>query len=175
LSYTGGGLAFDRAGNLYETMYNDNTVVKFTPGGVMSVFASDGLDGPAALAFDAAGNLYVGNTNIATIEKFTPDGVGSVFANVGSEAIAFDSAGNLYTPYGDSIWKFTPSGVGSAFAPVVGGQVMGLAFTDDAGVPLPLPIPEPGFLGALAIAAAMALRPTLLRRIRQSRSCRSMV
>jgi hypothetical protein len=45
------GLAFDSAGNLYASNYNDNTIEKFTPGGVGSVFANTGLSNPTFLAF----------------------------------------------------------------------------------------------------------------------------
>ena len=73
------GLAFDAAGNLYAGLSN-NTIERFTPGGVGSVFAS-GLNEPYGLAFDTAGNLYVANfVSSDTIEQFTPGGVGSVFA-----------------------------------------------------------------------------------------------
>ena len=57
--------------------------MKFTPGGVGSVFASTGLSTPTGLAFDASDNLYVANFGNSTIAKFTPGGVGSVFANTG--------------------------------------------------------------------------------------------
>ena len=47
-------LAFDITGNLYAVNYGDNTIERFTPGGVGSVFASTGLSGPAGLAFEPA-------------------------------------------------------------------------------------------------------------------------
>ena len=77
------GLAFDSAGNLYAANYGANTIEKFTPGGVGSVFANTGLNSPIGLAFDSAGNLYAANYGANTIEKFTPGGVGSVFASSG--------------------------------------------------------------------------------------------
>src|ERR1051326_1622166 len=83
---------------IYVANFSNNTIEKFTSGGVGSVFANTGLNGPAGLAFDSAGNLYAANSN-NTIEKFTPGGVGSVFANTGlnsPEGLAFDSSGNLY-------------------------------------------------------------------------------
>ena len=52
--------------------YGANTIEKFTPGGVGSVFATTGLNGPIGLAFDSAGNLYAANASNNTIEKFTP-------------------------------------------------------------------------------------------------------
>ncbi len=60
----------------------NNTIVKFTPGGVGSVFASAGLSTPTGIAFDSTGNLYSANDGNNTILKFTPSGIGSVFASV---------------------------------------------------------------------------------------------
>jgi DNA-binding beta-propeller fold protein YncE len=60
---------------LYVANTGNNTIVKFTSGGVASVFANSGLDNPVGLAFDSAGNLYVANAgNSNTIMKFTPSG-----------------------------------------------------------------------------------------------------
>ncbi|HEV2714233.1 MAG TPA: hypothetical protein VGU64_03135, partial [Terriglobales bacterium] len=50
-------LAVDHSGNLFLTAPNDNSILKFSPNGTKSTFAS-GVEG--ALAFDAAGNLFVG-------------------------------------------------------------------------------------------------------------------
>jgi len=127
------GVAFDSAGNLYVANYYGNAIEKFTPGGVGSVFASTGLDGPEALAFDSAGNLYVANYYSSTIEKFNPGGVGSSFASglSGPIGLAFDSAGNLYVSnyYSNAIEKFTPGGIGSTFFTTSGPNGnYGLAF-----------------------------------------------
>ena len=164
-----GGLAFDRAGNLYVADQGSNQIVEYTPNfDVRSVFASSGLDRPEGLAFDSAGNLYVANSASNTIEKFTPDGVGSVFASSGLNlplGLAFDSAGNLYAVNQEdhNIERFTPDGLGSVFASGLNGPQY-LAFTDDAGVPLPLPIPEPGFLGLVAMGLLTVCAPRKWRR-----------
>jgi len=112
-----------RADILYVANYSDNTIEKFTAGGVASVFASTGLSAPFGLAFDNAGNLYASNAsyNNNTIEKFTPGGVASVFASTGLNGpfgLAFDSVGNLYAAnlVDNTIEKFTPGGVASVFA-----------------------------------------------------------
>jgi hypothetical protein len=76
------GLAFDASGNLYVANDGTNTIERFTPGGVGSLFASTGSSSPGGLAFDSSGNLYATLTN-NTIERFTPGGVGSLFANMG--------------------------------------------------------------------------------------------
>jgi hypothetical protein len=59
-------------------------IVKFTPNGVESTFATD-LDFPRGVAFDRSGNLFVAQRGLVAppgaILKFTPDGVGTVFAS----------------------------------------------------------------------------------------------
>ena len=52
-------IAFDAQGNLFVANSAGNTIVKFTPDGVDSIFADadDGLLTPIAVAFDTVGNL----------------------------------------------------------------------------------------------------------------------
>lgn len=115
-----GGLAFDRAGNLFVAAGGiPGRILKFTPSGEMSVFAS-GLSLPGALAFDGAGNLYVTENSGDTggISKFTPDGSKSAFGSYsGMEqgivyGLAFSLEGNLYaTTGGHSISTAASSGL----------------------------------------------------------------
>jgi sugar lactone lactonase YvrE len=128
------GRASALPGDLYVANWYNNTIEKFTPGGVGSVFANTGLSSPYALAFDNSANLYVANYGNSTIEKFTPGGVGSVFATttVRPYALAFDAAGNLYAAsLSSTIQKFAPNGVGSVFVNDIANP-SGLAF-DSAG------------------------------------------
>jgi sugar lactone lactonase YvrE len=68
------GLAFDAAGNLFVASLNTNTVLRFTPQGVQSTFAS-GMVKPNGLAFDTSGNLYVSEyVQSGRILKFPPSG-----------------------------------------------------------------------------------------------------
>ncbi len=125
------------AQTLYVSDAANNTVVKLTPGGTSTVFASTGLSYPTGLAFDTAGNLYVASEYGNSILKFTPSGMSTVFANAGLNApngLAFDAAGNLYAANsGDNtIVKFTPDGVGTVFASTGLSFPVGLAF-DAAG------------------------------------------
>ena len=160
------GLAFDSAGNLYAANTGSNTIEKFTLGGVGSVFASTGLDVPTGLAFDREGNLYAANYGLShTIEKFTPDGTGSVFANniTNPTALAFDSTGNLYVAENSGVLvKLTPDAQFRSFPGFV-TNLEGLAFTDDAGVPLRLAnqpgvVPEPStWLTGVALSCVALL------------------
>jgi sugar lactone lactonase YvrE len=116
-------LVLDKAGNLYVANSAGNTIVKFTPDGVGTVFADedDGLNTPIDLVFDTAGYLYVSNadgggpTTNGRVLKFTPGGISSVFAGTGfntAYGLAFDREGNLYVSNLDSntIEKFSPIG-----------------------------------------------------------------
>jgi sugar lactone lactonase YvrE len=104
-------LAFDRFGNLFASTesgaVNDpsNVVMKFTPNGVGSTFASNLGNYPRGLAFDRGGNLFVAEVGeelnpphtLGDILKFTPNGTQTVFAvmpspaayNAGPEWLAF--------------------------------------------------------------------------------------
>jgi len=148
------GLAFDRAGNLFVSYEGPNSIEEFTAGGSGSPFAVSSLGvSPYGLAFDSQTNLYVANAARNTIYKFTPAGSGSLFAGTGLNqptGIAFDSAGNLYAANsGDNtIEKFTTNGVPSVFASGLSGRPQFLAFTTDAGQPLPLLTLQRPFLKA---------------------------
>jgi sugar lactone lactonase YvrE len=126
------GMAFDRNGNLYVAV--GNSVMKYGPNGVGSVFANV----PTwALAFDTAGNLFTANDH--SVQKITPAGVVSTFATFTTPGLsqplglAFDSSGNLFVSniQTSTITKFAPDGTGSLFAGSVSGA-LGLAF-DSAG------------------------------------------
>jgi len=109
-----------RASVLYAQYLDSHlvgSIIKFTPDGVGSVFASIPTANYANdIASDSAGNLYVG-TRMSTIEKITPNGVVSDFATptvwangVGDSAIAFDNTNNLYLQQCRWIEKFSPTG-----------------------------------------------------------------
>jgi len=130
----GFGLAFDSMGNLFAADASDETIFKFTPAGMRSVFAGPSAflpnQGPIGLAFNSAGNLLVStsdNTN-GQIFEFAPNGAETTFATGltnNPRGLAFDSVGNLFvaevgpTGPGD-ILKFTPGGVETVFAAPVG-------------------------------------------------------
>ena len=143
---------------LYVANISSNTIVKFTPGGVGSVFATTILPDSYGLAFDSAGNLYVSspvyNSGNGGIEKFTTAGVGSSFASLQFPgSLAFDSAGNLYVAnYGNNtIQQFSSTGTDlGVFADSSDGLngPLGLAFG---------PVPEPTSAALLLGSGAMLL------------------
>jgi len=86
-------LAFDRFGDLFASTESglmsdpSNVVMKFTPNGVGTPFATDLDRYPRGLAFDRVGNLFVAQVGIdpnpgGNILEFTPNGNGTVFTVV---------------------------------------------------------------------------------------------
>ena len=55
------GLAFDGAGNLYVSDGGTKSILKVTPGKVVSTFAT-GFNNPLGMVFDSSGNLYVADS-----------------------------------------------------------------------------------------------------------------
>ena len=117
-------LAFNSSGDLFETDYHSGNIYKYTPGGVLSIFATV-TPAPQALAFDRAGNLFVGTgygSGNESITEITPEGTQSTFATGLSyiAGLAFNSAGDLFEADGGSgnIYEYTPVGARSTFASV---------------------------------------------------------
>src|SRR5258708_38805987 len=90
-------LAFDRGGNTYIAVFEDNMVFRVGRDGIINIYAGNGLntrsgDGglavnaslftPSAIAVDASGNLY-SSTLGGVIRKVTPDVIISTFSGNG--------------------------------------------------------------------------------------------
>ncbi|CAN5438497.1 hypothetical protein BH18VER2_BH18VER2_04300 [soil metagenome] len=116
------GAAFAAPGDLYVAengMVVGNSIVKFTPDGARSTFAS-GFVTPAGMAFDRLSNLYVADGGDATIYKVGQTGEKTPFASgfQGLAGLAFDSAGNLFAaePGAGIISKLESDGTRTTFA-----------------------------------------------------------
>jgi ELWxxDGT repeat protein len=98
--YHPGGIGLDRGGNAYVADYENHTIRKVTPLGVVTTLAgSAGLtnstDGqgtaarfnhPADATADSSGNVYVADTWNHTIRKIAPDGLVTTFAGLAGTA-----------------------------------------------------------------------------------------
>lgn len=129
------GVAVDSSDNVFAASAGDQTIYKFTPAGVRTVFVGPAAftapQGPIGLTFDSSGNLFASaaeSSGNGEILKFAPDGTKTVFATGltnNPRGMAFDSDGNLFvaevppTTTGD-ILKFTPAGVMTVFASGIG-------------------------------------------------------
>lgn len=116
------GMVFDDAGNLFVADFDNGStggwVVKITPGGQSSIFAT--IHNPDAIARDAAGNLYVGEYFNLKIDKIAPDGtVSTLVSGIGGPGnvtnrltmLYMDTDGTLYVGMlglGGTIYKIAP-------------------------------------------------------------------
>lgn len=75
------GLAIDKAGNLYASMYAGTTVTKITKTGQTSIFMN-GMASPNGLAFGPDGSLYVPSVAGHRITKATVQGDTAFYMNV---------------------------------------------------------------------------------------------
>jgi streptogramin lyase len=114
------GMAVDAFGNLFvsrkskNSNASDGVILKFTPDGKSSVFASN-VSHPKGLAFDSLGNLYLAYPDRDAILKFTPNGKRTTFASGlrNPLRLAFKPSGNLFVtdPAANAIFEISPSGV----------------------------------------------------------------
>ena len=94
------GLAFDAAGNLYESQYYENKVRRITPDGIITTVAGNGragfsgdgglatsamLNKPYGIAIDNDGNLLIADLNNGRVRKVSSDGrITTIAGNGGS-------------------------------------------------------------------------------------------
>ncbi len=102
------GVAVDGSGNLYVADYNNHTIRKVTPAGVVTTLAgsagspgsADGtgsaarFNGPSGVAVDGSGNLYVADRSNHTIRKVTPAGVVTTLAGSAESSGAANGTGS---------------------------------------------------------------------------------
>ena len=98
------GIVVDALGDVFVSDFvggasgeTDDSIIKITPQGVQSVFAS-GLTDPRALALDSAGDLFVQPYLSDNLLRFNPQGQMTQIQGAGDNAstLTFDGSGNLF-------------------------------------------------------------------------------
>jgi secreted PhoX family phosphatase len=114
------GVAVDGSGNVYVADYNNDTIRKVTPAGVVTTLAgspgvigsADGtgsaaqFNSPQGVAVDGSGNVYVADSGNSTIRKVTPAGVVTTLAGsagVNGSADGTGSAARFNSPAGVAV------------------------------------------------------------------------
>jgi subtilisin-like proprotein convertase family protein len=133
------GLAFDRAGNLFEGDQFSGNIYEFPAGGGARITVASGLNQPGVIAINAAGDLFV-NIGGTSIYKFAP-GPGGAFTQStfvsglnGAGGVVFDKEGDLFVGVSNGggatsgdIIKITPNGVETIYASGLNQPTGGLA------------------------------------------------
>lgn len=110
------GLAWDAAGNLYVSSYNEKFVNKFSPSGAdLGKFISSNLAGPTNIWFEANGDLMVIDYNGAAVKRFDSNGnyLGIFISNLPKgEGVDFLPNGNMIIGCGgsSSVRIYDPNG-----------------------------------------------------------------
>lgn len=145
------GIAINSVGDLFVANSWGQTILRMTPTGATSVFAT-GLSA-WDLAFDSNGNLFDADFGSGNIYEFSANGTRTTFASglIHPAGLAFDSLGDLFvSDYGNgNIYEYTTNGIRSTFA--TGSdyeQPVGLAFQT-------VPEPAVSWLTAGAVLACI--------------------
>jgi DNA-binding beta-propeller fold protein YncE len=136
--YGASGNAIDNEGNLLQSNFYGNSIIKIDRKGQAKPFVTSGLSGPVGIAVDKkTGDVYVANCRDNSIAKVAADGTVSPFAK--SElfkcpnGISFDRDGNLYVVNfrDNKMLKIDPKGVVTLFATISEKGLGHLCFKED--------------------------------------------
>jgi sugar lactone lactonase YvrE len=136
--YGASGNAIDNEGNLLQSNYYGNSIIKIDRKGQAQPFVTSGLSGPVGIAVNSqTGDVYAANCRGNSITKIGKDGTGSAFAKSDlftcPNGISFDHEGNLYVVnYRDNrMLKINPQGLVTPFATISKKGLGHLCFRKD--------------------------------------------
>ena len=122
-----GGVAVDKAGNVYIADSYNHRVRKVGLDGVIRTVAGNGISGqtgdgglatdaslnhPGGVAADSSGNIFIADTGNGAIRRVGPDGMITRLLGGFTDptGVAVDAAGSIYIADGDSVFKSGPGG-----------------------------------------------------------------
>jgi sugar lactone lactonase YvrE len=136
--YGAPGNAIDKQGNLLQSNFYGDSIIKIDRKGQAKAFVTSGLSGPVGIAINKqTGDVYVANCRGNSISKITPDGAVSLFAKSDlfrcPNGLSFDRDGNLYVVnFRDNrMFKIDPKGNVTLFATVSEKGLGHLCFRED--------------------------------------------
>src|SRR5439155_8815866 len=136
--YGASGNAIDHEGNLLQSNFYGDSIIKIDRKGQMQPFVTSGLSGPVGIAINKqTGDVYVANCRGNSIAKIATDGTVSSFAKSDlfscPNGISFDREGNLYVVnFRDSkMLKVDPKGIVTPFATISEKGLGHLCFKED--------------------------------------------
>src|SRR5438045_4318076 len=136
--YGASGNAIDKQGNLLQSNFYGDSIIKIDRKGQAKAFVTSGLSGPVGIAINKqTGDVYVANCRGNSIAKIATDGTVSSFAKSDlfscPNGISFDREGNLYVVnFRDSkMLKVDPKGIVTPFATISEKGLGHLCFKED--------------------------------------------
>src|SRR5438552_4713699 len=136
--YGASGNAIDHEGNLLQSNFYGDSIIKIDRKGQAQPFVTSGLSGPVGIAINKqTGDVFVANCRGNSIAKIATDGTVSSFAKSDlfscPNGISFDREGNLYVVnFRDSkMLKVDPKGIVTPFATISEKGLGHLCFKED--------------------------------------------
>lgn len=123
------GIAFDSAGNLFVANSGAGNILKFTPAGSVSVFAS-GLNAPTSIAIYPGENVFSAKPMALANPVIQTNGIQLNLTEPAGLSFTALAATNLSTPASNWVQIGTFTALPTSFTPYITGQSVHYQFTD---------------------------------------------
>ena len=124
--YGASGNAVGPRGELYQSSFNGNAIVRIERDGTMATWVDEGLNGPVGISVAPDGGLFVANCSGQDVLRVAPDRTVRTFASgelfACPNGITRDDRGDLYVVnFGNThVVRITPDGTATSFTQVPG-------------------------------------------------------